>query len=493
MKINWTKEKIDQTKSDLLVVPFGLGGENSAYKAVVKLTGKKLGELAEAEGFNGQEDRTLIWQGRVKKRLLWILVIGMGKGYVGPSAWRNAIARAIGFATRHRLKSLAVFVDSADAERQVNEVRWTTEALILGAYRFQKYKSRVAKPGTPKQGEVGVFKQAIDEAACRKAVRQAKAAAAGVVMARDLVNEPANVLSPDELTKRALAMAEKKGLECTISNKEEIAGLGMNLFLAVAQGSARDPYLIHLVYRPKGKVTRKVVFVGKGITFDSGGLCIKPGKSMYDMKTDMAGAGAVLGIMSSLRALGPRVEVHGIIPATDNAINGNATRPGDVVKSLAGITVEILNTDAEGRLILADALTYAEKLKPDAIIDHATLTGACVVALGAQTAGLFSPSNEEAKHYLNGAKQAGELFWRLPLTKELNRDLRSDVADVKNIGNRSGGAITAALFLRRFVKKTPWIHLDIAGPARADRATPACPKGGTGFGVLSALEYLSTF
>jgi leucyl aminopeptidase len=233
--------------------------------------------------------------------------------------------------------------------------------------------------------------------------------------------------------------------------------------------------------------------VGKGVTFDSGGLSIKIGKSMYDMKTDMAGAGVVLGVMSALPALKPEVEVHGIIPATDNAINGNATRPGDVFKSLSGKTVEVLNTDAEGRLILADALTYAERQKPDVIIDHATLTGACVVALGPHTAGVFSSKEATADAYLNAADNAGELVWRLPLAKDLKRDIRSDVADIKNIGGQYGGAITAALFLQNFVKKTPWVHVDIAGPARSDSGSAFCPKGATGFGVLTALRYLAEF
>ncbi len=492
MKITWTTKKHEQIKADVVAVPFYEGGESPAFDALDRKARKALSVVAKAEKFKGQEGRTVLWRGKIGARNCWALIIGMGKTPMEPNIWRRSIARAVGLASRRQLGTLAVFVDGETAGEQIARVRWTTEALSLGDYRFRKYKTR-RKIRFPKEALVGVYPAVADEPGCSNAVREAKAAAAGVALTRDLVNEPANVLSPEKLAEIAQSLASKKKLECTILDEDQIREMGMNLFLSVAAGSERAPRFIHLVYKPRGEAKGVVALVGKGITFDSGGLSIKIGKAMYDMKTDMAGAGVVLGVMSALPALKPEVEVHGIIPTTDNAINGNATRPGDVFKSLSGKTVEVLNTDAEGRLILADALTYAEQQKPDVIIDHATLTGACVVALGPHTAGLFSSEEETAETYLGAAKSAGELVWQLPLTKDLKRDLRSDVADIKNIGGSYGGAITAALFLQNFVKKTPWVHMDIAGPARADNSTSLCPTGGTGFGVLTALQYLSEF
>ncbi len=490
MKITWTKKQINSQETELIVVPFRLGGENPAFEALNKGSRKALATLAEAEKFKGDKDHKLVWQGRFKGRFVRIMALGMGKGKIGPGTWRLAVAKSVQYASEHHLSSLAVYIDQPLAEQQIDGVRWTTEALILASYRFTKYKSKASNRTPPKHGVIGVHPTAKNDSKCRQAIKNAKAAANGVVLARDLVNEPANILSPVTLAEQAQAMAEQKGLECTVFDKQEIQRLGMNLLLAVAAGSEREPRLIHLIYRPRSKPVASVAFVGKGITFDSGGLCVKPAKSMYTMKTDMAGAGVVLGIMSALQSLKPNVLVHGIIPATDNGVSGNATRPGDVIKSLSGLTVEVLNTDAEGRLILADALTYAEKQKPDIIIDHATLTGACVVALGDLTAGIFSPTDNVVNQYLAAAKKVGELLWRLPLIKELKREIKSDVADIRNIGGRYGGAITAALFLRRFIKKTSWVHLDIAGPARSDKNTALCPKGGSGYGVLTALEYL---
>ncbi|MCP4604063.1 MAG: leucyl aminopeptidase [Proteobacteria bacterium] len=490
MKITWSKKQINRFETELIAIPYRAGGENAAFGALNKETRKDLAALAKAEKFKGEKDRTLVWQGKLGGRFVRIIALGMGKGKIEPSVWRRAVGKAVQYGTDHRLRSLAVFVDEPSAERQVDQVQWATEALLMATYRFTKYKSKTPSNPPPKEGIIGVHSKTVDEPKCRLAIKNAKAAIGGVILTRDLVNEPANALSPVELAERAQIMADQKGLECTVLDEQEIRRLGMNLLLSVAAGSDRAPRLVHLVYRPRGKPVASVALVGKGITFDSGGLCVKPGKSMYTMKTDMAGAGVVLGVMSALRTLAPRVIVHGIIPLTDNAISGNATRPGDVIKSLSGLTVEILNTDAEGRLILADALTYADKLKPDTIIDYATLTGACVVALGDHTAGLFSPSDDLAEQYLLAARQAGELIWRLPLSAELKRELKSEIADIKNIGNRSGGAITAALFLKHFVKKTSWIHLDIAGPARSEKNTPICPRGGSGFGVLTALQYL---
>jgi len=273
-------------------------------------------------------------------------------------------------------------------------------------------------------------------------------------------------------------------------NKARIEKEGMNLLLAVNKGSAIEPRVIHVVYKP-ARPKKKVVFVGKGLTFDAGGLCIKPAGSMMDMKCDMAGAASTLGIVFAAARLKLPVEVHAVVGSTENMTGAKAYRPGDVYKSLEGKTVEVVNTDAEGRLVLADVLTWAvRKLKPDYMIDHATLTGACMVALGPWRAALYTDDDELASKYLDAAEGEGESFWRMPLDSDLRSTLKSSIADLKHIGGRYGGSITAALFLKEFVDETTWMHLDIAGPAFVERSHDRLPKGGTGFGVATGVRFL---
>jgi leucyl aminopeptidase len=262
--------------------------------------------------------------------------------------------------------------------------------------------------------------------------------------------------------------------------------------LAVARGSGKEPRFIHMTYKPEGKAKAKIVFVGKGLTFDAGGLCLKPAKSMIDMKCDMAGAATTIATVIAAARLKLPIEVHGVIGSTENMLGDDAYRPGDVFPSLDGKTVEIINTDAEGRLVLADALAYARELGGDVLIDHATLTGACMVALGPWTAGLFTAADDLATQYATAAEAEGESFWRMPLTEDLRESLRSDVADLKHTGDAYGGSISAALFLREFVGDSRWMHLDIAGPAFQERPHGIQPKGGSGFGVLTAIRFLES-
>ena len=287
-------------------------------------------------------------------------------------------------------------------------------------------------------------------------------------------------------------MAKETNLKIQVFDNKEIEKRGMKLIVAVGQGSVHEPRFIHISYTPK-RAKKKLVFVGKGLTFDSGGLCIKPAPGMGEMKSDMAGAANVIGLMAAVAALKPNVEVHGIVASAENMPDGNAYRPGDVFGSLDGKTVEIINTDAEGRLVLADALAYARTIEPDVLIDNATLTGACVVALGKNCSGFFATTDRLGSQFGNAAKDAGEQFWRLPLLDDQKDQLRSDIADLKHTGDRWGGAITAALFLREFVGNSPYIHADIAGPALADRAHGFYPKGGTGHGVLTFLRFVEQF
>jgi leucyl aminopeptidase len=311
-------------------------------------------------------------------------------------------------------------------------------------------------------------------------------------VARDLINAPANDVHPTHLAKVAGEIAKETGLGLQVFERADCKKMGMGAFLGVAAGSEQPPKFIHLTYTPKGKSRRRVAVIGKGITFDSGGLDLKPAEGMLRMKDDMSGAAAVLGIMKALPALQPPVEVHGLIAATENMPSGAAVRPGDILTAMNGTTIEIGNTDAEGRLTLADAIVYAaQKVNADEIVDMATLTGACVVALGPLCSGLFANNQGLADRLLTAAAAAGERVWQLPLIDEYRENLKSDVADMNNVGPRGGGAITAGLFLKEFAGDRAWAHLDIAGPAFVEKDMPLGPKGATGYAVRTILTYLT--
>ena len=332
-----------------------------------------------------------------------------------------------------------------------------------------------------------------DVASLQAVVTKAQAAAHAVNLARDLVNSPPAECTPRYLAQVAQGIANDNGLSCVVFDEARIMAEKMNLLAAVGNGSSEPPRFIHLTYRPAGAdaSTPQVALVGKGLTYDAGGYNIKPTGSLEDMKVDMSGAAAVLGAMKAINAYAPKVVVHGIIPSAENLVSGNAYKPGDIIRSHNGKTVEIMNTDAEGRLILADALSYAEKLGCQKIVDLATLTGACMVALGPHTAGLFANDAEWRKAIEAAAERGGEDLWALPLSKKLRGMLKSPIADMKNIGERWGGAITGALFLQEFIGKATWAHLDIAGPASSDKPEPGTPRGGTGYGVMTLLELIS--
>ena len=311
-----------------------------------------------------------------------------------------------------------------------------------------------------------------------------------VNLARDLSNEPSNVIYPETLANAAEKVAKEHGIKIQVFDRKEIQRRGMKLIDAVGRGSSREPRFVHMVFAPKG-AKRKLVFIGKGITFDSGGLSIKPASGMGEMKHDMSGAANVIALMAAVVAVKPKVEVHAIAACAENMPDGEAYRPGDIWGSLDGKTVEIINTDAEGRLVLADALAYARALSPDVLIDNATLTGACVVALGSTCSGWYANDEAVAVEFDAAVKQTGETMWRLPLLDDLREQIKSEVADVKQTGDRHGGSITAALFLREFVGDSRWIHCDIAGPSSIERPTAWMQtKGATGHGVLTFLALI---
>jgi leucyl aminopeptidase len=362
------------------------------------------------------------------------------------------------------------------------------EGAALAAYRFDKYKASPNGDAPKRLESLDVVLDGTPDGA-EAAVAAGLARARATNLARDLSNEPANNLHPADLAAAAEEAMAGKNVTVEITDEVALREGGFGGITGVGQGAIDPPRLVTLTYAPEGAVGR-VVLVGKGITFDSGGLSLKPPDSMTTMKTDMSGAAAVIGVMSVLAELGVKVAVTGYLASAENMPSGTAIRPGDVLKMKNGKTVEVLNTDAEGRLVMADALALGAESSPDAIIDVATLTGACMVALGLKYTGLMSNEPTLAAELLEAAGEAGEPTWELPLPVEYVKDLNSEVADLKNVGSRWGGALTAGLFLKEFVDGRPWAHLDIAGPSRAEGEDGYTPKGSTGTAVRTLLTWL---
>jgi leucyl aminopeptidase len=367
-------------------------------------------------------------------------------------------------------------------------VQAAAEGALLGAYRFDKYLTdERSRPGS--LATLILQPPGAGEANRDAPIAQARVTARAIARARDLVNEPAGFMTPTQIARIARDWADASDMTIEVLDRAACSQLGMGLFLAVARGSTEEPQFIHCAWKPPS-ARQRVVLVGKGVTFDSGGLSLKTNEGMLDMKTDMAGAAAVLAATAAAAEEKLPVEVHALAACTENMPSGSSYKLGDVIRSLDGKTVEINNTDAEGRLTLADALTYGLRLGPDVVLDFATLTGACMVALGPNIAGLMSNDDKLATALLTAAESAGEEMWRLPLPPRLGEQLKSDIADLKNTGERWGGALTAGLFLKEFVGSVPWAHVDIAGPSSATKEQGHVAKGGTGFAVGSILAYL---
>jgi leucyl aminopeptidase len=360
-----------------------------------------------------------------------------------------------------------------------------TEGALLGLYGFSKYK----KLEYENIEEVLIVIRAEEKVPIlEQAVGKGKVVAEATNLARDMGNEPANYMTPSQMAETAKEIAGKYNVEIEVFDREDMEMMGMGALLGVARGSSQPPKLIILSYRGGESPEKTLGFLGKGITFDSGGISIKPSEGMADMKDDMAGAAAVMTAIGAIAQLKPKINVTAIIPATENLPSGTALKPGDVLKAMNGKTIEVISTDAEGRLILADALSYAQKLGLSSLIDLATLTGACRVALGLLYSGLFGNDQDLIDKVLRAAEITGEKMWHMPMPEEYKEQIKSEIADVKNTGNRYGGAITAALFLAEFVDNTPWVHIDIAGPRLSNKENGYIVKGATGFGVRTLIE-----
>ncbi|HZU81853.1 MAG TPA: leucyl aminopeptidase [Polyangiaceae bacterium] len=501
MKFSFYTDDVTQLKTDLLglLVFEDRLGEGTAYQTLDRALDGMLARLVEEERFKGKKGQSLLvhTHGRVGPARLLLLGGGQRKDFQSPDL-RGFAARVVKAGNGASARSAAAMLPYSEGAVQERAAQFIAEGALLGTYRFDKYLSDERKTGdTVEEFRIGLSADNVDPTrvdGLRRGLLRGEQVAAAIALARDLVNEPAGEMTPSAMAEVARRVAKEHHLDVKVLGPKECEKLGMGMYLAVARGSDEEPRLIHLTYRPKGKtpVRKKIALIGKGVTFDSGGLSLKPSASMENMKVDMAGAAAVISAIGVLADLGVPYEVHAIAACTENMPSGKAYKLGDVLRSMAGKTVEINNTDAEGRLTLGDAITYVQReAKPDEIFDFATLTGACMVALGPHVAGVMGNDLSLVERWLAAARLAGEEMWHLPLPERLKEQLKSEVADMRNTGERYGGALTAGHFLKEFAGDTPWVHVDIAGPASADKEWGHVAKGGTGFGVATIVEYLA--
>ena len=481
MKIKFAPSRLPKTGTLVLFV--GDGRKLSPQGAQLdRRSGKALTRALSASRFKGRAEETLVVLAPAKLGVARVLLVGTGKADPGDRAlWQHCGGIILASLNGAGESEASVLVEAEDRAAEI--AAHIAYGARLRSYRFDKYRTKEKPEQKASLKTLSIL--VADVAAARRRFAPLDKIADGVFFTRDLVSEPANVIYPETLAARAKELTGI-GVQVEILDEKKMAALGMGALLGVGQGSARPPRLLVMQWHgAEDKKQAPVAFIGKGITFDTGGISIKPAAGMEDMKWDMGGAGAVIGLMAALAGRKAKVNVVGIGALAENKPSGTAQRPGDIVKSMSGQTIEVLNTDAEGRLVLADALWYCQdRFKPRAMIDLATLTGAIIIALGHEHAGLYSNDEKLAEQLTTAGKATGEALWRMPLGDSYNKMMDSDVADVKNIsGSRDAGSVTAATFLERFVNKLPWAHLDIAGTAWATKDKPTVPKGATGFGV----------
>ncbi|MDJ0649408.1 MAG: leucyl aminopeptidase [Xenococcaceae cyanobacterium MO_188.B19] len=487
MQIQATDKSILDWTGDILALGF--------YEGATELTGDlaqldeklagTLQELIADEEFEGKTGTSAVTRISGPNNVRKLILIGLGKeDDIKAATYRTTAAAIARLATKDKTLGISLPLSS-----EVSDVAQAiTEGIHLALHQDNRFKSE-PEDKAPKLETIDIFGVSGQEAGINKG----ETIVSGVILARELVNAPANEVTPVTMAETAQQLATEYGLEIKILEQADCENFeqGMGAYLGVGQASDIPPKFIHLTYKPQGTAKRKLAIVGKSLTFDCGGLNLKVGGSGIEtMKMDMGGGAATLGAAKAIAQLKPDVEVHFICAATENMISGKAMHPGDILKASNGKTIEVNNTDAEGRLTLADALVYAESLEVDAIVDLATLTGACIVALGNNIAGLWSTDETLGNEVKTAAETAGEKFWQLPLEDKYFEGLKSKIADMKNTGPRAGGSITAALFLKQFVKDTPWVHLDIAGPVWSDKPEGINNAGGTGFPVKTLVEWV---
>lgn len=493
MKIEVKKESLERFVTPAAAA-FLFEEEEPAGAAALldKASGGLVTELLKAGDFKGKLHATaLLYTGKALPARRLILV-GLGKRKeVAIDRIRGAFAVAAREARRLDVKDFAASMDIGLPEETPEHIAAAAvEGVLLGLYRYLPYKTIDRAEFRELKSFTIVEPDGARGKVIRKAAAEAEAVSRAVCFVRDLVSAPGNEMTPDRMAKEAKKMASGRKLAVKVLGEPDLRKLGMNALLGVSRGSNEPPRFIVVEHRGGKKGAAPVVLVGKGITFDSGGISLKPSENMNEMKEDMAGGAAVLGVMQAAADIGIPLNVVGLVPAVENLPDGKAYKPGDVLTTFSGQTVEIMSTDAEGRLILADALSYARRFKPAAVIDLATLTGACVIALGDLGTGLFGTDEKLNARIRAAAATTGELVWEMPLWEEYVELIKSDVADWKNTGGRSGGAITAALFLKQFAGEGPWAHLDIAGAAWLKKDRPWTPKGASGIGVRLMIEVL---
>lgn len=473
-------------KSGILAITVAADRALGAFgRELDQKSGGFIARAMEQGRFTGKPDEVLTLVAPPGLEATRLVLVGIGAaGEFGPLKANNAGAAAYAAVSQSGETDLTVALDAhegltGDAGELAAETAFGT---LLRSYRFDKYRTTLAADKKPSIKKVTIATDAAK--AAKKVWEKLEKIAEGIFLTRDLVSEPPNVLYPQSMAERCLELT-KLGLEVEVLDEKKMKKLGMGALLGVGQGSAQPPRLVVMKWNGGAKDDAPVAFVGKGITFDTGGISIKPAANMDEMKWDMGGSGTVVGLMAALAGRKAKVNAVGVVALAENMPDGNAQRPGDIVTTMSGQTIEVLNTDAEGRLVLADALWYCQdQFKPKFMVDLATLTGAIIVSLGNEHAGLFSNDDDLSAKLTEAGLKTGEKLWRLPLSPAYDKDIDSDVADVKNIGRpMTAGSIIGAQFLQRFVNKVPWAHLDIAGTAWSKENKGAVPKGATAFGV----------
>lgn len=501
MQTELTFTKLPEIDTDLLAVVAAdtqTARGPDAKPQPVLLTGdavvKAAAEAVMASGeYKGGANETLLLHAPAGLAARRLLLVGIGKlAKATAHSVRNAAGTAVRYAKPRGIRKLAFVLPEAETLAAASCARAAVEGAFVGDFDPDTYKSDRKDQSIHSFTVVGPA--SADATALKAAFTEGVIVGESQNLTRSLVNEPGNKLTPTILGQRAAAMAEEVGIACEVYSTEKLHQLKMGAFWSVSQGSAEPPALIVMRYEPEDVTDGPVIgLVGKGITFDTGGISIKPSDNMEKMKYDMAGGAAMIGAMRAIALLKPKVRVIGIVCAAENMPDGKAQKPGDVQTAMSGKTIEIINTDAEGRLVLADGLAYARQLGATHLIDAATLTGACVVALGMVNAGVFSNDDDTYGKFAAALETSGEKFWRLPLGDEYVEMIRSEIGDIKNTGGRWGGAITAAEFLHAFAEDTPWIHLDIAGVAWAEETKPYMAKGPSGIAVRSIVEWVRKY
>jgi len=483
MKISFAKPA--PASDGALVVSVLEGRELSATAR--KLDGESGGTLSRAMAasrFEGKKDQSLLLMAPAGLQAKKLLLLGLGKGKAVDANAAQAVGGAIVAQLAGAGDAEVVFAADLPAGSSLSAGEFAANVgygAKLRSYRFDRYRTKEKAEDKPSLKKLVVASE--DQSAAKKAYAPLEAVQQGVFMTRDLASEPANIIYPESLAEQAKTLSEH-GVEVEVLGEKQMKKLGMGALLGVGQGSERESQLVVMRWNGGAEKDAPLAFIGKGVTFDTGGISIKPAGGMEDMKWDMGGSAVVIGLMKALALRKAPVNVVGVVGLVENMPSGTAQRPGDVVTTMSGQTVEVINTDAEGRLVLADALWYTQdRFKPKFMIDLATLTGAIIIALGDQYAGLFSNDDTLATRLTAAGKAVGEPVWRLPIDDAYDKQLKSEIADMMNVGGREGGSITAAMFLKRFVKDCKWAHLDIAGVTWSKKDLAVTPKGATAFGV----------